>query len=135
MLPAAEATMRWLDLQHTHARTCHLKPRRVHHAPAPPPPRWLDLQHTHARTCHLKPRRVHHAPAPPPHNRLQPILSFSLGLVLFCTCPKVSHTHTDCFKTLSSTTTLEIAGRRTCPFRQDKSSGLISRAESQKIAV
>ena len=56
--------------------------------------RWLDLQHTHARTCHLKPRRVHHAPAPPPQNRLQPILSFSLGLVLFCTCPKVSHTHT-----------------------------------------
>ena len=60
-------------------------------------------------------------------------------LVLSGTCTFLylssSVTHSHCFKTLSSTTTLEIAGRRTCPFRQDKSSGLISRAESQKIAV
>ena len=69
--------------------SCYPRPRPLHYRT-----RWLDLQHTHARTCHLKPRRVHHAPAPPPQNRLQPILSFSLGLVLFCTCPPVSHTHT-----------------------------------------
>ena len=106
--------------------SCYPRPRPLHYRT-----RWLDLQHTHARTCHLKPRRVHHAPAP------ESTTTYPLVLSGTCTFLYLSSsvTHSHCFKTLSSTTTLEIAGRRTCPFRQDKSSGLISRAESQKIAV
>ena len=135
MLPAAEATWLPLFLFSSHifhtTNPAHATRGRGHFTTA----RAMVGLTAYTRT-HLPSQAAPCASCP---RTTAPESTTTYPLVLSGTCTFLylssSVTHSHCFKTLSSTTTLEIAGRRTCPFRQDKSSGLISRAESQKIAV